>query len=110
MKSHLLAQFDMKDLQATKYILEIMRDRENKYIWLSHCKYVNSMLQFFHMVDCIPFSVLIYVETNILVFQHPTTPTQMDDIVYIAYAIALGIFLCTLQFVLDQALPKQWEF
>jgi hypothetical protein len=46
LKSHLSTQFDMKDLAAANYILgmEIKRDRENKNLWLSQSKYVNSML------------------------------------------------------------------
>jgi hypothetical protein len=43
LKSHLVAQFDMKDLGAAKYILgmDIMRYGVNKRIRLSQSKYVN---------------------------------------------------------------------
>ena len=47
LKSKLSRQFDMKDLGVAKYILgmENKRERENRNLRLSQCKYVNSMLQ-----------------------------------------------------------------
>ena len=51
LKSQLLAKLEMKDLGATRYILgmEIIRDRQNKKLWLGQSKYVGTILKRFNM-------------------------------------------------------------
>ena len=52
-KSQLSSKFNMKDLGATRFILEIeiKRDQENRRIWLSQSKYVEIGLIHFNMQD-----------------------------------------------------------
>jgi hypothetical protein len=82
----------MMDLWDTKYILgmEIRRDRVNKRIWLRQNKYVNFVLQGFLMTDCKPLSVLISVETKLLVEKCPTKLQYIEDMAYVPYASAVG--------------------
>ena len=77
----------MKDMGTRKHILgmDIMRNRENENLWLRQRKYVNYMLQHFHMLYCKPLSVPIFVGTNLLVEQCPTTSLEMEDINSIPY-------------------------
>jgi len=49
------------------------------------------MLQCFHMTNCKPLSVSIFVGTKLLVEQCPTTPTKLEDMTYVPYANAIGI-------------------
>jgi hypothetical protein len=83
---------DIKDFGATKYILgmEVKRNRINKKIWLSQSKYVKFVLQQFHMADCRPLSVSIYVGTKISIEQCPTTPIEMEDMTFVSYASVVG--------------------
>jgi hypothetical protein len=60
----------------------IRRDRENINIWLSESKHVNSALCLFFMIDCKPFSGMIYMGTNLSVEYCPTTPTEVEDMYF----------------------------
>lgn len=46
LKAHLFGTFDMYDLEAATYILgmETNRDLFHKFFWLSHIKYVDTIL------------------------------------------------------------------
>ena len=74
LKSKLSTQFDKKDLGVEKYILEmeIKRKRANRKLWLGQSKYVNYVLQCFHMTYCKTLSVPISMGTKILVEKCPT--------------------------------------
>ena len=73
--------------------MEIMRDKLNKRLWLSHSKFVNFVLQHFCMVDCKPLSVPLSVGTKLSVEQCPTTPTEMEDMNFFPYASETGILM-----------------
>jgi hypothetical protein len=47
----------------------------------------------FYMIDCKPLGVLISMGTNLLVEWCPTTLVEKEDIVYVPYSSALGIFM-----------------
>jgi hypothetical protein len=66
LKSQLSTQFD-KDLGVAKYILgvDIRRDGENQNILLIYSKFVNSMIQHFHVADYRPLSVTISMGTKL---------------------------------------------
>ena len=51
LKSQLSIKFEMKDLGATRHILgmEIVRDRQNRKLWLGQRKYVGTILKRFNM-------------------------------------------------------------
>ena len=51
LKSQLSVKFKMKDLCAARYILEmeIIIDRQNKWLWLGYSKYVGTILKRFNM-------------------------------------------------------------
>ena len=63
MKTQLSSKFDMKDLDASNFILgmEIKRDRKKRKLWLNHRKYVVTILQRFNMQECKPIKVPILV-------------------------------------------------
>jgi hypothetical protein len=50
-KKQLSSKFDMKDINATKFILgmEIKRDQEIRNIWLNQMKYIETILKHFNM-------------------------------------------------------------
>lgn len=92
LKSRFSTQLDMKDFQAAKYILgmEIKREGENRKLWLIQIKYVNYVLWCFHMSNCKPLSVPIYMGTKLPVEQCPKTSLDMEDMAYVPYASVVG--------------------
>jgi hypothetical protein len=62
-KTQLSSKFDMKDLGASNFILEmeIKRDRKKRKLWLNQRKYVETILQRFNMQECKPVKVPIPV-------------------------------------------------
>jgi hypothetical protein len=74
-KKQLSSKFDMKDLDATKFILgmEIQRDRATRKLRLNQKKYIETVLKCFNMQDCKPVKVLIPLGERITVEQCPKT-------------------------------------
>jgi hypothetical protein len=62
-KKQLSSKFNMKDLDATNFILGmvIKRDRVARNIWLNQTKYIETILKCFNMQDCKPMKVPIPV-------------------------------------------------
>ena len=75
LKTQLSSKFDMKDLGATNYILdiEIKRDWAKRKLWLNQKKYVETILQKFNMHDSKPMKVPIPVGVWLFVEQCPKT-------------------------------------
>lgn len=92
LKSQLLAQFEMKDLSAIRYILgmDTGRDRASKKLWLSQSMYVNSMLEIFTMTTYIFMTVLVALGTNLFVKDCLKCPTTVEDMANIQYMSVLG--------------------
>ena len=67
LKYQLSEMFVMKDLGAARHILvmDIIRDRKNRKLWLGQNKYVGTILKRFNMKDSRPLSVPFTMETNI---------------------------------------------
>jgi hypothetical protein len=67
------SKFDMKDLDASNFILgmEIKRDRKKRKLWLNQRKYVETILQRFNMQGCKPIKVPIPVGVKLFVDQCP---------------------------------------
>ena len=81
LKYQLSTKFEMKDLGAARYILgmKIIRDRQNRELWLGQSKYVDTILKRFHMQDSRPLSVLVTIRTNLSSPQCPTSPLDMEE-------------------------------
>jgi hypothetical protein len=74
-KSQLSSKFDMKDLGDANFILgmEIKRDCENRKLWLSHRKYVETILHRFNMHESKLVKVHIPIGVNLSTDQCPKT-------------------------------------
>ena len=81
LKSQLSAKFEMKDLGTERYIpgMDIIRDRQNRKLWLGQSKYVDTILKRFNMQDSRPLSVPITMGTNLSSSQCPTSPLEMEE-------------------------------
>ena len=71
----------MKDLGVARYIMgmEIIKDRQNRKLWLGESKYVNTILKRFNMQDSRPLSVLVTMGTKLSSSQCPTSPSEMEE-------------------------------
>ena len=67
LKSQLSINIEMKDLGAARHILgmKIIRDRQNRKLWLGQSKYVGTILKRFNMQDSRPLSVPIKMGTKL---------------------------------------------
>ena len=82
----------MKDLGATRYILgmEIIRDRQNRKLWLGQSKYVDTILKRFNMQDSRPLSVPVTMGTKLSSSQCPTSPSKMEEMTQVPYQSVVG--------------------
>eukprot|EP00253_Pinus_taeda_P020067 PITA_20067 len=100
-KTQLSSKFDMKDLGAAHYILgmEIKRDQAKRNLWLNQRKYVETILQRFHMQDSKPVEVPIPVGVRLSVEQCPRTQEEEEDMSHVPYASVVGslmyVMVCT---------------
>ena len=87
LKSQLSTKFEMKDLGVGRYILgiEIIRDRQNRKLWLGQSKYVGTILKRFNMQDSRPLSVPVTMGTKISSSQCPTSPSEMEKMTGVPY-------------------------
>jgi hypothetical protein len=90
-KTQLSSKFDMKDLDASNFILgmEIKRDQKKRKLWLNHRKYVKTILQRFNMQECKPIKVLILVGVTLFVYRCPKTHEEEEDMSHVPYVIAI---------------------
>jgi hypothetical protein len=74
-KNKLSSKFDMKDLDATNFILrmDIKRDQDGRNIWLNQMKYIETVLKWFNMQDCKLVKVPISMGESLIVEQCPKT-------------------------------------
>eukprot|EP00253_Pinus_taeda_P015431 PITA_15431 len=92
LKTQLSSKFDMKDLNAAKYLLgmEIKRDRAKRKIWLNQRKYVETILQRFNMQDSKPVKDPIPIGVRLSAEQCPKTQEEEEDKSHVPYASAVG--------------------
>jgi hypothetical protein len=92
-KSQLSSKFDMKDIDATNFIMgmEIKRDHENKKLWLNQRKYVETILERFNMHGSKLVKVPIPIGVKLSVDQCPKTHKEEEDMSHVLYASAIGI-------------------
>ena len=107
-KSQLLAQFEMKDLGAERYILgmEIRRDRSRTKLWLSQSKYVKSVLARFSMADWRPLCVPVSRGTNLSVDDCPKSP-RMCYLKFDAFVLSI-VFISELKMISFLWLYYMW--
>ena len=94
LKSLLSKEFDMKDLGATKKIIEmeIHRDRASRRLWLSQYSYVKRVLEMFNMNNAKPVSTHLANHFR-LSNQCPKTDDEVKDMSKVPYASAMGCLM-----------------
>ena len=92
LKTQLSSKFDMKNLGATNYILdmEIKRDWAKRKLWLNHRKYAKTILQRFNMQDSKWVKVLIPVGVKLYAKQCPKAQEEEEEMSHVPYASAVG--------------------
>ncbi|KAA0067161.1 gag/pol protein [Cucumis melo var. makuwa] len=100
-KTWLAAQFQMKDLGETQYVLgiQIIGDRKNKTLALSQATYIDKILVRFSVQnskkDLLPFRHRVHLSKE----QCPKTPQEVENMRCIPYASVVGslvyVMLCT---------------
>ena len=87
LKAQLSAKFEMKDLGVEKNILgmEIIRDRQNRKLWLGQSKYVGNILRRINIQDSRPLSVHVTLGTNFSSSQCPSSPLEMEEMSQVPY-------------------------
>jgi hypothetical protein len=103
-KKQLFSMFDMKDLDAAKFILgmEIKRDRADINLWLNQVKYIEKILKCFNMQDCKHVKVSIPVGESLIVEQCPRTREEIEDMERVPYASVVG----SLMYVMVSTRPE----
>ena len=101
LKVLLSREFDMKDLGATKKILEmeIRKDRDAKRLWLSQSGYVKKVLERFSMENAKLVSTPLVNHFRLSTSQCPKTVEEIEDMSKVLYASAVGclmyVIVCT---------------
>jgi hypothetical protein len=91
-KKQIFSKFDMKDLDATNFILgmAIKRDQAARKLWLNQTKYIETILKRFNMQDCKPMKVPIHVEARLTIEQCPKIQEEIEDMARVPYASVVG--------------------
>jgi hypothetical protein len=91
-KTQLSSKFDMKDLDASNFILcmEIKRERKKRKLWLNQRKYVKTILQRFNMQECKLIKVPIPVGVKLSADPCPKTHEEEEDMSRVPYVSAVG--------------------
>jgi hypothetical protein len=102
-KKKLSSKFNMKDLDATNFILgmEIKRDQVVRNIWLNQRKYIETILKHFNMHDCKPVKVPILMGEKLIVEQCPKTQEEIEDMTCVPYASVV----CSMMYVMVYTQP-----
>ncbi|RVX00523.1 Retrovirus-related Pol polyprotein from transposon TNT 1-94 [Vitis vinifera] len=95
LKSLLSKEFDMKDLGATKKIIEmeIHRDRASRRLWLSQYSYVKRVLEMFNMNNAKPVSTHLANHFRLSTNQYPKIDDEVKDMSKVLYASAVGCLM-----------------
>jgi hypothetical protein len=99
-KKQLSSKFDMKDLDATNFLLgmEIKRDQATKNILLNQTKYIETVLKLFNMQDCKPVKVPIPMAARLPVEQCSKTREEVEDMGQVPYASEVGSIMYAMVF------------
>jgi len=92
LKKQLGMSFAMKDFGPAKQILgiRIIRDRNEKKLWLSQEKYIKGVLQRFHMEKAKAVSTPLGTHFKLSCKQSPSTQEEKTDMDKVPYASAVG--------------------
>ncbi|KAI3791603.1 hypothetical protein L2E82_05458 [Cichorium intybus] len=92
LKDQLKADFEMKDLGATKKILgmEIVRDRKSRILHLSQKGYIEKVLRRFNMHKAKPVNTPFAAHFKLSSALSPTTETYMEYMARVPYSSAVG--------------------
>ncbi|KAG7553078.1 Zinc finger CCHC-type superfamily [Arabidopsis thaliana x Arabidopsis arenosa] len=92
LKNQLGKSFAMKDLGPAKQILgmRIVRDRGEKLIYLSQERYIEKVLQRFHMDNSKVVSTPLATHFRLNSQQSPKTKLEKEDMARVSYASAVG--------------------
>ena len=88
----LKAEFEMKDIGATKKILyiEIQRDRKKRLLRLSHYSYIEKVLQQFRMSNLKPAIILFAQHFKQSTGDSTKTEEEKMNMARVSYASAMG--------------------
>jgi hypothetical protein len=94
-KKQLSSKLEMKDLDATNFIMGmvIKRDRAAINTWLNHTKYIEIVLKRFNMQDCKSVKVPIPVGARLTIEQCPNTHEEIEDMTQVPYASVFCIIM-----------------
>ena len=92
LKKELSKFFAMKDLGPARQILgmQITRDRETKKLWLSQEKYIEKVLQRFHMDKSKVVSTPLALHFRLSTSNAPTSDKEKEEMQHVPYASAVG--------------------
>jgi ATP-binding cassette subfamily B (MDR/TAP) protein 1 len=92
LKKQLSSEFEMKDLGATKQILEmrISRDEQGGTLQLSQAEYICKVLQRFNMRDAKPIRTPLVSHFRLSKEQCPETDEKKDFMARVPYASTIG--------------------
>nr|AAT01387.1 putative polyprotein [Oryza sativa Japonica Group]AAT44170.1 putative polyprotein [Oryza sativa Japonica Group] len=92
LKKQLSSEFDMKDLDAAKKILgmEITRDRNSGWLFLSQQSYIKKVLQRFNMHDTKPVSTHIAPHFKLSALQCASTDEDVEYMSRVPYSSVVG--------------------
>jgi len=92
LKKELSKSFAMKDLGPARQILgmHISLDREAKKLWLSQEKYIEKVLQRFHMDKAKIVSTPLTLSFKLSSRKAPSNDKEKDDMQHVPYEFAVG--------------------
>ena len=92
LKKDLGSKFVMKDLGRVQQILgmRIMRDRENRRLWLSQEKYIKQVLERFNMKDAKPVGTPLAGHFKLSIELCPSDDKEKEEMSKVPYASAVG--------------------
>ena len=92
LKAQLSSEFDMKDLGAAKKILgmEITRDRNSGFLFLSQQSYIQKVLHRFNMHDAKSVSIPIATHFKLSSSQCPSTDEEFEYMSTVPYSSAVS--------------------
>lgn len=92
LKNEMKKYFSMKDLGPAKHILgmSIHRDQTKHKLWLSQEKYIEKVLEYFHMENAMPVATPLASHFCLSSKQSTTTDIENQEMNKVPYASAVG--------------------
>ena len=98
LKDLLSGEFEMKDLGAARKILgmEILRDRSQKKLFLSHKGYIEKVLSRFSMSSAKPIDIPCAANIHLTTLFAPHSDEEKEYMYRVPYGSAVGSLMCML--------------